>query len=314
MAQPRFPLPPALQKETGKNWVVGLEYRKDDATLELPEQLPYVVLPECDVIIQDVSYEGQLTEEALREIVRYGREYKNDKSAEYRYVQEGLVAAFTSKEKLRILYEIELVDENFLFLNRTGHDYTKDELLIKAYHDPITGYYNWSWMWDRLASYYLDGIRDYGFVHFDIKDFNMINELFNHQTGNNHLCAITERIEECKDWIYFGARCDNDNFALMIKDMPDDEIIKKLTDFFEPISYLKNNPSYRIYYKCGVVTMMNCLNSGRRVSDYAKIAQSLCKKNNQTEIMFYTNEMHDKVMYSKQIKAYFNASISGIKS
>ena len=137
----------------------------------------------------------------------------------------------------------------------------------------------------------------------------MINEVFNHQTGNNHLCAITERIEECKDWIYFGARCDNDNFALMIKDMPDDEIVKKLTDFFEPISYLKNNPSYRIYYKCGVVTMMNCLNSGRRVSDYAKIAQSLCKKNNQTEIMFYTNEMHDKIMYSKQIKAYLDTAL-----
>ena len=54
---------------------------------------------------------------------------------------------------------------------------------------------------------------------------------------------------------------------------------------------------------------MNCLNSGRRVSDYAKIAQSLCKKNNQTEIMFYTNEMHDKVMYSKQIKAYLDTAL-----
>ena len=113
-----FYLPPALQKETGKNWVVGLEYRKDDATLELPELLVPVVLPECDVIIQDVSYEGQLTEDVLHEIIRCGREDKSDKSAEYRYVPDGLVAVFTSKEKLRVLYEIELVNENPLFLKR----------------------------------------------------------------------------------------------------------------------------------------------------------------------------------------------------
>lgn len=90
-----FCLPPALQEKAGTDWVVGLEYRKDDSAVKLPEQLPFVVLPECNVIIQDVSYEGQLTEAVLDEIISYGRTYKDDNSAEYRYVQDGLVAAFT---------------------------------------------------------------------------------------------------------------------------------------------------------------------------------------------------------------------------
>ena len=109
----------------------------------------------------------------------------------------------------------------------------KEELFFKAYHESITGYYNWSWMWDRLASYYLQGIKDYGFVHFDIKDFKMINELYNHQVANEVLIRVTENIEAHKDWIYFGARCDNDNFALMIKDMPEHETREKLEKFFD---------------------------------------------------------------------------------
>ena len=304
-----FYLPPALQKETGKNWVVGLEYRKDDATLELPELLLPVVLPECDVIIQDVSYEGQLTEDVLHEIIRCGREDKSDKSAEYRYVPDGLVAVFTSKEKLRVLYEIELVNENPLFLNRMGHDYTRAELLFKAYHDPITGYYNWSWMSDRLASYYLEGIKDYGFVHFDIKDFNMINELYNHQVANDVLTRVTRNIEAHKDWIYFGARCDNDNFALMIRDMPEAEAGEKLAEFFEEISELEEDPSYRIYYRCGVVNMRNAMNVGTIVADCAKLAQATGTKLNVTEINFYTNAMHEDLLWGKHLKAYLDTAI-----
>ena len=304
-----FYLPIALQNELGKNWVVGLEYRKDDPEVKLPEHLPFVVLPECDVIIQDVSYEGHLTEEALQEIVSYGRTYDGDRSAEYRYVKEGLVASFTSKEKLRVMYEIELVKENALFLNRMGHEYSMDELLTKAFHDPITGYYNWSWMSDRIASYYLDGIKDYGFVHFDIKDFNMINELYNHQVANDVLTRVTRNIEAHKDWIYFGARCDNDNFALMIRDMPEAEAGEKLTEFFEEISELEEDPSYRIYYRCGVVNMRNAMNVGTIVADCAKLAQATGTKINVTEINFYTNAMHEDLLWGKHLKAYLDTAI-----
>ncbi len=304
-----FYLSPVLQQETGKYCVVGIEYRKDDPTLKLPEGLPSVVLPEADVIIQDVLYDGLLTEEVLNEVIRYGREYQNDKSAEYRYVQDGLVAVFTSREKLRMLYEVELVSENALFLNRMGHDYSKEELLFKAYHDSITGYYNWSWMWDRLASYYLDGIRDYGFVHFDIKDFNMINELYNHQVANDVLTGVTRNIEAHKDWIYCGARCDNDNFALMIRDMPEAETRQKLTEFFDEISVLKEDPNYRIYYRCGVVNMRNAMNVGNVVADCAKMAQATGTKINVTEINFYTNEMHENLLWGKHLKAYLDTAI-----
>lgn len=306
-----FFLPPSLQKQTGKTCVVGIEYRKDDPTLELPEHLPFVELPACDVIIQDITYEQQLDEALLKEIVAFGHDYRNDRSADYSYVEGGIVAAYTTKEKLRVLYEIVLLQEVSVYLNRLGSDYSREELYYKAFHEPITGYYNWSWMWDRLASYYLNGITDYCFVHFDIKDFKMINELYNHQVANDVLTRVTWNIEAHKDWIYFGSRCDNDNFAMMIKDMPEQEIREKMMAFFDEISYLKEDPSYKIYYRCGVVNMRNAMNAGNIVADCAKLAQATGTGFNVTEINFYTNEMHENILWGKHLKAYLDTAILG---
>ncbi len=303
-------LSPSLQTEVGMRCVIGIAFRKDDPALTYPEHLPSVVLRECDVIIQDITYENQLSRESLIEIIRYGMDTENDRSAVYRYVEDGLVGVFTAKEKLRVSYEIELIGETPLFLNRLGSEYSTEELYYKAFHDPITGYYNWSWMWDRLASYYLNGITDYGFVHFDVKDFKMINELYNHQIANDVLVRITKNIEAHKDWIYFGARCHNDNFALMIRDMPEEETREKLTAFFLDISTLPEDPAYRIYYRCGVVNMRTAMNVGNIVADCAKMAQATGTGMNVTEINFYTNEMHENLLWEKHLKAYLDTAIN----
>lgn len=304
-----FYLPKALQKEIGMKYVVGMEFRKDDPSVELPVELPCVILPECDIVIKDVAYEYRLDEELLEEIVDYAFGVKSYVDDYYRYVKGGLVEVFCSGEKLRILYETELTNEERLQWKPDFDTISKEELYSRAYHEAVTGYYNWAWMWERLTSYYLEGIKDYGFVHFDIKDFNMINELYNHQVANEVLIRVTQNIEAHKDWIYFGARCDNDNFALMIKDMPEDEIREKLTDFFEEISRLKQDPAYRIYYRCGVVNMRTAMNSGNVVADCAKLAQSMGTGINNTEIKFYTNEMHEDVLWGKHLKVYLDTAI-----
>ena len=304
-----FYLPPHLHNGGETKAVIGIEFRKDDPAIAYPDQLPSVVLPACDLIIQDITYENQLTQEVLEEIIRCGREVMSDNSAEYRYAEDGIVVIFAAKEKLRVIYEINLVGENAVYLNRLGKEYSKDELYYKAFYEPITGYYNWSWMWDRLASFYLDGVTDYGFVHFDVKDFKMINELYNHQIANDVLIRITQTIEANKDWIYFGVRCDNDNFALMIRDMPEEETRGKLTAFFETMSVLEADPSYRIYYRCGVVNMRNAMNTGNIVGDCAKMAQATGTRMNVTEINFYTNEMHESLLWGKHLKAYLDTAI-----
>lgn len=289
--------------------VVGMEFRLNDEAVKRPEYLPHMVLPACDMIIQDIAYKNHLDESLLNEIIDYARNTRNSRSDGYRYVKDGLVAVFTIEDKLRIMYEIELVNPPKYLLDGSMNEYTMETLFEKAYREPITGYYNWWWMWECLSTYHLAGIIDYGFVHFDIKDFNMINELYNHHVANNALIRITQSIEANADWIYFGARCHNDNFAMMIKDMPEAETREKLETFFYELSALDVDEEYKIYFRCGVVTMRYAMNAGNKVADYAKLAQATGNEVNVTEINFYTEEMHDKVLWGKQLKAYLDTAI-----
>lgn len=304
-----FFLPEKLQQEIGEKYVVGIEYRKDDPSVNLPADLPFAVLPAGDIIIQDVAYESRLDIELLEEIISYARRSKNQRSEYYRYIDGGMVTAFCAEDKLRIMYEIERIDKPDKMLNSGIEAYSKEELFYKAFHEPITDFYNWSWMWEYLNTYHLRGITDYGFVHFDVKDFKMINELYGHLNANNVLKRIADNIKAHSEWIYCGSRCHNDNFAMMIKDMPEEETRRRLTEFFEEISVLEFDPSYRVFYRCGVVCMRNAMNAGDIVADCAKLAQSAGTDINSTEINFYTNEMHEHIIWGKQLKAHLDTAI-----
>ena len=304
-----FYLPPQLQKTIGMDRVIGIEFRDNDSAVELPKDLPFVVLPACDIVIRDMDYSQQLNGELLDEIICCARDSENYGWAQFSYVDDGIVSAFSVKGKLRIMHEIEVINEPRHIAYKKYKDRTEEELYKKAYCESITGYYNWTWMWERLATYYLDGIKDFAFVHFDIKDFKMINELYNHYVANYVLIRVTENIERHKDWIYFGARCDNDNFALMIKDMPEEETREKLMAFFDEISRLEADPSYEVFYRCGVVSMRTAMNAGEIVADYAKLAQAMGNGINVTEIHYYTNEMHENILWGKQLKAYLDTAI-----
>ena len=306
-----FYLPPSLEKETGMKCIIGIEYRKDDHVLNLPEHLPFVTLPACDIVMLDVAYEYQLNEQLLSNIICDAQKERHERSAEYRYINEGLITAFHSKEKLRLLYEVELINNHEYFSFGNHEDYRKEDIFSRAYCEPITGYYNWTWLWERLRTYYLQGVNDYAFVHFDIKDFKMVNELYNHQIANSLLIRVARNIEKHKDWIYFGARCHNDNFAMMIRDMPEQEIRKKLFAFFEEISCLDADPSYKVYYRCGVVGMRNAMRTGDTVADCAKLAQAMGTGIHMTEINFYTDQMHENALWGKQLKAYLDTAIMG---
>ena len=92
-----FYLSEFLQIKTGFKRVVGIEFRKDDAAVQLPDNLPCIELPDNDMIIQDVAYEYQMNDELLEEIVHSAKNEKNDRTGNYRYLEGGMSAAFAVK-------------------------------------------------------------------------------------------------------------------------------------------------------------------------------------------------------------------------
>lgn len=190
---------------------------------------------------------------------------------------------------------------------RTFEDLSKEEIYEMLYHDAITGYYNWNHMWHELDPKNPKDYK-YSFAHFDIKDFKMINDIYGHGIANNVLKMVCSHIEK-QDWVIQGCRCDNDNFAMMIKSMDNDTLIEVLTKFFEEISYLPESKNYKIYYRCGVVTVEDAIKKADTVADLAKLAQRQGKKHYCTEINFFTSEMYDKIKSELKLLNYLEEAI-----
>ncbi|MCR4928722.1 MAG: diguanylate cyclase, partial [Lachnospiraceae bacterium] len=292
--------------------VIGIEFRADDSCIVYPDNLNsvefyaaffYSIEIESDVSVS-LSYINELFEEISKDDDAH-RIY-SDLSIKKK---PHTIGVFPSQKKIRILYECELINDNArVVIDDNMQDMDNEMLYKKAFFDPITNHYNWNHLVAFLEMPMDYGIRDYAFVHFDVKEFRVINEVYGHIAANKVLCNIVKAMNE-SDMVYASARCHNDNFAMMIKDMNEEETMRRLTEFFEDLSTLEEDPQYKIYYRCGVVPMKRTIASGNRVADAGKMAQALGVNHNRTDIIFYTEKMHDDILWGNFIKAYSDTAI-----
>ena len=298
-------------KELGRD-VLGVEYRENDARIKYPEGLAQVTLEAAFFYSIEIDNEIEMDWKSVREVFAHIAE---DDDAHRVFTDLSIrqdpevVAWFTDNTKIRIIHEWNLdVDRAGNVIRDESDEFAKDYLYKKAFTDPITGHYNWNHLVSYLEMPMDYGITDYAFVHFDIKDFRVINEVYGHIEANRVLCNVVKAMNEA-DFVYTSARCHDDNFAMMIKDMPREETIRTLEKFFEDLSHLEEDPNYKIYYRCGVVPMQRSILSGNRVADAGKMAQALGTNRSETDIIIYTDKMHDDISWSNYIKAYLETAI-----
>ncbi len=296
-----------LQKE-----VIGIEFRNDDPRVGYPTEMRSIELDESFFysieIDDDVKIDLPFVRKLFGEIAEEDNAHRpySDLCMEE---EPEVIAVFHGFKKFRILHEWKLYNDRAIHVMNDDHDrFAKEELYRLAFTDPITGNYNWSHLEAFLEVPGDRQIRDYAFAHFDIKQFRVINEAYGHIAANKVLSNIVKAMNEA-DFVYASARCHNDNFAMLLKDMPEPELKQKLRDLFENNSVLEEDPYYRVYYKCGVVPMRRAMLFGNRVADAAKMAQALCTDLKGTEIVFYTDKMHDDLSWGNYIKAYVETAI-----
>ncbi len=296
-----------LEKE-----VIGIEYRGNDPRVEYPSELKSVELEASFFYSVEIDDDVELDYAFIKKLFS---EIAEEDNAHRPYsdlcIQEnpGVISVFHSYKKIRILHEWKLYSDRAIdIINDSFDKFEKEALYKSAFTDVITGEYNWNHLEAFLEVPSDKEIEDYAFAHFDVKEFRVINEAYGHIAANKVLSNIVKAMDEA-DFVYASARCHNDNFAMLIKDMPEPELKQKLQDFFEKLSVLEEDPYYRIYYKCGVVPMQRAMLSGNRVADAAKMAQALCTNKKGTEIVFYTDKMHDDLSWGNYIKAYVETAI-----
>ena len=294
-------------------FVIGIEYRIGDDRVDYPGDLKVIELEGTFFYSIEVDSGVETNENAIRELFE---KIALDDDAHRSYTdlsikeETEVIGIFKSEKKERILYEWKVdIDRAAAIINDDMDALKKKTLYKQSFFDPITQHYNWNHLEAFLEMPMDYGINDYAFVHFDIKEFRVINELYGHIAANKVLCNIVKAMNEA-DFVYASARCHNDNFAMMIQDMPDEETLEVLEKFFEDLSHLEGDPNYKIYYRVGVVPMQRTILNGNRVADAAKLAQSLGQNMNKTEINFFTDKMHDDISWGNYIKASIDKAIS----
>lgn len=297
----------SLQKE-----VIGIEFRINDSQINYPTDLQSIELKENYFYSIELDDDLEISKSFIQKIFE---DIAKDEDAHRIYSDfsipenPSLIGVFTEFKKIRILYEGTLETDRAQFVINKNFDHLdKNKLYNLAFCDTITGHYNWIHLVAFLEVPKNKGINDYAFVHFDIKEFRVINEVYGHIAANKVLNNVVDAINK-SDFVYASARCHNDNFAMMIKDMSEEETIKKLEKFFEGLSKLEEDPNYKIFYRCGFVPMQKAMLLGNRVADAGKLAQSLGKNHNKTEIITYTDEMHNNISWGNYIKAYVETAI-----
>ena len=171
----------------------------------------------------------------------------------------------------------------------------------RIYHDPVTGHTNWDWMWQQIDFKTTEKSIPYNFVHFDIKQFKMFNELYSHEVGNEVLKFVSKKIYE-QDFISYSCRCHNDNFAFVVSPDFSDDLKLRLEKMFEDMKCMPGLEEYPIYYRAGVVEADMTLRTNDSVADMAKMAQANGRKLNCTEIIFYDEKFKDVIVRGEHLK------------
>ncbi len=292
--------------------VIGIELRPDDPRVDYPAELKPLKLEGAVFYSIEMDNDEPVDMERIEEI-RKNIAASDDAHRLFTDMSvkdaSDVICVFANKGKVRILYEMD-VDRDMAsgVINNDMDVLNKEKLYRMALFDPITGHHNWNYLVSFLEMPMDAGINDYAFVHFDVKAFRVINEVYGHIAANDVLKNIVRAMNEA-DFVYASARCHNDNFAMMIRDMPIEETVRRLEEFFDDLSHLKEDPNYRIYYRAGVVPMQRAILSGNRVADAGKLAQAMGTNTGRTDIVLYTDEMHDDIMWGSYIKAYLETAI-----
>ena len=296
-----------LQKE-----VIGIEFRGNDSRIEYPADLKSIELEPAFFYSVEIDDDVEIDFPFIKNLFeKIAKEDNAHRPYSDLCIEENpkVISVFHGYKKIRILHEWKLYNDKAIHIMQDNYNQFEKEALYKAaFTDLITGNYNWNHLEAFLEVPGDKKIEDYAFAHFDIKQFRVLNEAYGHIAANKILSNIVKAMKEA-DFVYASARCHNDNFAMILKDMPEAELRQKLYDFFEKLSVLEEDPYYKIYYKCGVVPMQRAMLSGNRVADAAKMAQVLCTNQNETEIIFYTDKMHDDLSWGNYIKAYVETAI-----
>lgn len=189
--------------------------------------------------------------------------------------------------------------------------YQSNHALFKVvYVDELTGLPNMEQM-KAIVDEKIKNKDAFFLAVFDTKNFKIINDLWGYEKGDEHLKFVGDKLKEFSDVFEFACRCENDNFAVIVKNSSLAVGVSILDTLFAEIGCLKNNSNYHVQYSCGIVQQEGNYENANAMFDCAKIAKSIGKKNNRTQIIVYDEFTKEEMIRRQNMKDNLH---SGLKN
>ncbi len=178
----------------------------------------------------------------------------------------------------------------------------QEEILLLAFHDPLTALPNRRLLQDRLQQAISGSVRNncYGAVIFiDLDHFKTLNDTLGHDFGDILLVEVAARLQKCVRECDTVARIGGDEFIVMLQGLNEDlkmatneaNILGKRTCAAINQPYFLQNNEYCISCSMGITLFCGNINSGDELLKQADIAMYNAKDSGRNALYFFNSSM-----------------------
>ena len=194
-------------------------------------------------------------------------------------------------------------------------DKEKDSIIEKmAYIDDVTQIFNrnkFMQIGQETFECSAEAGQSYWVIVLDIDNFHIINDTCGYQSGNKLLADLGKIIENSVTEGGFGARIGGDNFALLIRDIGDDDLPVKIINHIQQEikeSCAQSFSVQTITCSAGYCKMSDGGKDFAQVLDRAEFSLSM-SDGSKSNIIRYDNKIHDKIIAGTALENELAAAI-----
>ena len=303
--------PPVLDRRIGD--FLELVYDKTDDVTALPQGISFVAdemrigqihvaFNGEDILLKEFTpykkYDTRLLNEPDYEFV-HSVVNENDTMIQFWKLDSDVVWDDSDRQNMDDMARFLL-----LYLGRTKYLY---EAKMAAAHDELTGLVNLTGFTQTLSSFMEQGVaHKYTVLYMSAYKFKLISQKYGYDIGNQAMIQIADKLkamtgEMSSDQVV--ARLVNDNFAVIVRTSNLEKYLEMLSDVELDLSMNHEIIKQRIAFIVGVYHIKESDRNVQMPLEYAMAAYSISKQGEQSNVVYFNEEIHNHFLKEKDIEA-----------